>query len=235
MDPVGAVGAEELHREGAEERADERSDPLDPAEGRQGSRPQLRRYGFAEVSLPSQSPDGPGDTGQRDGDGEAPDVRYDQSRPPARSTRGRSPATSPGAHRSREVSVPGRDVPDHLPNPGCRDHQTGHSDRRPKIPSRQRHNRSNRPLPNAIQQRRQINRRRNPPKTRPALSSPGTYAPVGRRTGTTVSRLSSPLKSSGFVVNKGSSSATAILAIIRSAIRPRGVRPAPTTAAQIRP
>ena len=48
-------------------------------------------------------------------------------------------------------------------------------------------------------------------------------ANCGRLTGTTVSRPSSPRKSSGFVVNKESSSAPAILAIIRSAVRRRAL------------
>lgn len=57
----------------------------------------------------------------------------------------------------------------------------------------------------------------------------------GRVTGTMVIKLSRPLKSSGFVVKRGSSSAAAMAAIIRSATRRRGFRPAETMAAQILP
>jgi hypothetical protein len=62
-----------------------------------------------------------------------------------------------------------------------------------------------------------------------------SWGTVGRVTGTTVRRSSSPLKSSGLVVKRGRSSATAMAAIIRSATRRRGLRPALITAAQIRP
>lgn len=61
-----------------------------------------------------------------------------------------------------------------------------------------------------------------------------SWGTLGRVTGTTVRRASRPLKSSGLVVKRGRSSATAMAAIIRSATR-RGLRPALITAAQIRP
>ena len=62
-----------------------------------------------------------------------------------------------------------------------------------------------------------------------------SWSTVGRATGTMVSKVSRPLKSSGLVVNSGRSSAMAIAAIMRSATRRRGVRPALMTAAQTLP
>lgn len=67
------------------------------------------------------------------------------------------------------------------------------------------------------------------------LSGHRSCRTLGRVTGTTVRRPSSPLKSSGLVVNNGSSSATATAAIIRSAMRRLGLRPTPITAAQTLP
>jgi hypothetical protein len=55
--------------------------------------------------------------------------------------------------------------------------------------------------------------------------------PVGRVTGTTVSKRSRPAKSPGLVVKRRRSSAMATDAIIRSTARRRGLRPAATTAA----
>src|ERR1017187_1034279 len=57
----------------------------------------------------------------------------------------------------------------------------------------------------------------------------------GRMTGTIVTRSLSPLKSSGLEVYTGNWFAIAVDAIIRSAIRPRGLRPAISTAAATRP
>lgn len=47
----------------------------------------------------------------------------------------------------------------------------------------------------------------------------------GMATGTTVTTDSSPLKFAGLMVNRGSLFAAAMLAIMRSATRPRGLRP----------
>src|SRR6266851_8706839 len=60
-------------------------------------------------------------------------------------------------------------------------------------------------------------------------------ADAGTGTGTTVTTGSSPRKSAGLVVNRGSLFAAAVLAIIRSAARPRGLRPMAITSAAIIP
>jgi hypothetical protein len=60
-------------------------------------------------------------------------------------------------------------------------------------------------------------------------------ADAGTGTGTTVTTDSSLRKSAGLVVNRGSLFAAAMLAIIRSATRPRGLRPMAITSAAIIP
>src|ERR1022692_2080249 len=63
----------------------------------------------------------------------------------------------------------------------------------------------------------------------------GAGAGTGTGTGTTVTTDSSPRKSAGLVVNRGSLFAAAMLATIRSATRPRGLRPIAITSAAIIP
>lgn len=71
----------------------------------------------------------------------------------------------------------------------------------------------------------------------PLLAHVGRRAPALRsQTVTTVTRSSSPAKSSGFRVHNGSSAAAATAAISKSTARaPLALRPRATTAAQIRP